>query len=463
MRNISFLRKISASCGGKLSLSYLLEAGFLGNLLVLLVLISFNFFFSMAEIAVISLGESRLRRISKSNIAKAKNLVSIAKNPTGFLSTIQLGITLSGFFSSAVAAAGFSEKIVNWAVNAGINVSRQILGAVSLIVITLALSFLTLVLGELVPKRIGMHNPEKIALAVSGIIRFISKLFLPFVWLLTVSTNGILRLLRINPHGKSQEVTEEEIRMLISVGEEKGAIEESEKEMIENIFDLNNISASDCMVHRTDIAGLRIGEPAEKTGKTILSNTHSRFPVYKDDLDNISGILNTHDYLLNIILKTGNPLEKLLRPAYFVPESIRADLLLKNMRQKHIQMAIVVDEYGGTSGLVTIEDIVEKIVGAINDEYDPPQQDIELIEGNIWRINGDTGPGEVNHALGLNLPEDKYDTFGGYILSRFNEIPPDGSRPEMQKDGFIIEVERIEDHRVKSCIVTKTNRDNPEE
>ncbi len=426
----------------------------LGQILFQLLLILVNAFFALTEIAVISLNDTKLRRIADSGNKRAKSLIWLTKRPTRFLSTIQVGITLAGFLGSAFAADNFSDRIVQWALSIGVQMPVATLDTIAVIVITIILSFFTLVLGELVPKRIAMHNPERIAMVVAGVIKFVSLILMPLVWLLTVTTNGILRLFRIDPHAKQQEATEEEIRMMISIGEEKGNIQPAEKEMIENIFDFNNQTVEEIMTHRTDIVAIWLQDQPGIVRGIIMENTHSRFPVFSEDIDDIVGILHQRDYLINDISGSPKTLQELLRPPYMVPESIRADVLFRNMQQNHIQMAIVVDEYGGTSGLVTIEDLLEEIVGSINDEYDPLEKSIQKLDANTWRIRGSTDLGEVSEALDIPLPVEVYDTFGGYIFGQFDVIPADGARPQLEKDGLTIRVEQIEDHRVEWALVS---------
>jgi putative hemolysin len=434
-----------------------------GQILLLLLLTLVNAFFSMTEIAVVSLNDSKLRRIADLGDKRAKNLIWLTKKPTRFLSTIQVGITLAGFLSSAFAASNFAERLAEWAVKMGIGIPQATMHTVAVVLITLVLSFFTLVLGELVPKRIAMQSPEKIAMGVSSFIRGVSVVLSPLVSLLTATTNGILRLLRIDPHAKTQEATEEEIRMMISIGQEEGNIAETEKVMIENIFELNNRVASECMTHRTDIVGISIRDKAANIEQIIMENTHSRFPVYEEDLDDVVGILHARDYFIDHFSQKQKTLKELLRPVYMVPESIRADRLLQNMQQNHVQMAIVVDEYGGTSGLVTIENLLEEIVGSIHDEYDSMENSIQKLSANTWRIQGSAALEDVEKALGVELPDEDYDTFGGYIFGQFYVIPEDGSQPEAEVDGLMIKVEKIEDHRVEWALVSRTEQlsENP--
>ena len=322
------------------------------QLLIVFLLILINAFFAASEIAVISLNENKVRREAEEGNKKAKKLLKLVDNPGAFLSTIQIAITLAGFLASAFAADSFSERLVNWLVyDQGFNaLSPSTLNTICIIVITLILSYFTLVLGELVPKRLAMNNPDKVASFVAGVILGTGKIFRPIVWLLDKSTNGMLRLLGIDPNKEPEEVSEEEIRMMVDIGEEKGAIEPTEKMFIENIFEFNNITAEDVMIHRTDMKVVWLDDSREEIMQLITESGLSRFPVCGDDIDDVIGLLRTREYLLNAQSEQPKPLRELLAPVYFVPESVPADKLFRDMQQKKTHMAVVVDEYGGTSG-----------------------------------------------------------------------------------------------------------------
>ncbi len=346
------------------------------QLLLQVVLIALNAFFASTEIAVISLNANKIRRLAEEGDKKAKQMLKMVETPAGFLSTIQIGITLAGFLGSAFAADNFASKLTDWMVSVqGFTaVSPDTLNTIAVIIITLILSYFTLVFGELVPKRIAMQRPEKVARASASVITVLSVVMKPIIWLLSVSTNGILRLLRMNPNQKEDEVTEEEIRLMVDIGEEKGAIEPTEKEMIENIFEFNNTTARDVMTHRTDVIAIQRDETEEDILQLIQESGLSRFPVYDEDIDDIIGILNTRAYLLNLRSDAPKSLERLLRPAHCVPESVHTDVLFRSMQKSKDHIAVVVDEYGGTSGIVTMEDLLEEIVGNIYDEYDPQDE-----------------------------------------------------------------------------------------
>ncbi len=437
------------------------------QLILQLALILVNAFFAATELAVVSINENRLRREAEAGDKKSMRLLRIVEQPTQFLSTIQIAITLAGFLGSAFAADSFAEPITNWLINDMhvTGISAKTLNTLAVIVITIILSYFTLVLGELVPKRIAMKKPEAVARFSCGIVTFFAAVLRPITWLLTVSTNGLLRLFGIDPNAEEEDVSEDEIRMMVDIGEERGAIEAGEKEMIENIFEFNNQSAEDIMVHRTDMEIIWTDDEPQKILERIEQTGLSRFPVCNEDADDIVGILNARDYLINAQKSQPKPLEELLRPAYFVPESVQTDVLFRNMQSTNTHMAIVVDEYGGTSGLVTMEDLLEQIVGNIYDEFDPKDEtEILPLGENRWRIAGSADIESIAEALNIDLPEDdEYDTLGGMILDSLNAVPEDGSTPVMDIAGLHIEVQEIKDRRIEWAIVSKIDLPEPED
>ena len=429
------------------------------QLLLQLVLIMLNAYFAATEIAVISLNENILRRQAEDGDKKAARLLKIVETPTRFLSTIQIGITLAGFLGSAFAADNFAGRIRDWAV-----VKWQLdasaaaaVNTLAVVLITIILSYFTLVLGELVPKRVAMQKAEQVARFTCGVVSGLAAVMRPLIWLLTVSTNGVLRLLHIDPNAEEDQVSEEEIRMMVDIGEEKGAIESGEKEMIENIFEFNNMTAEEVMIHRTDVVMLWARDSDEEIVRTIRETGLTRFPVYEEDADDIVGILNTRTYLLNARESQPRPLRELLTPAYFVPESVRTDVLFRDMQARKIHMAVVVDEYGGTSGIITMEDLLEEIVGNIYDEFDPQdEQEIIPLGENQWRVAGSADLEEVAEALDVELPGDEeYDTLGGLVFAQLAVIPEDGSHPEVDVCGLHIRVEELSDRRVEWATVSR--------
>ncbi len=429
-----------------------------GSLLLQAILILINAFFAATEIAVLTLNENKLKRLADEGDKKAGFMLTMVQSPSQFLSTIQVGITLAGFLASAFAASSFADRIARTLVSWGITfLSYQTLHSICVILVTIILSYFTLVFGELVPKRAAMQYAYKVARFSSGAIRGIAKGMRPVIWLLSVSTNLVLRLFGMKTEGGGEEVTEENIRMMVDIGEEKGAIEAGEAELIENIFEFNNLTAEEVMVHRTDVTALWIGDTRESILRTIRETGFSRFPVYDEDIDDIIGTLSTRDYLLNFQEGNPKPLRDLIRPAYFVPETVRADVMFRDMQKKKMHMAIVVDEYGGTCGLVTMEDLLEEIVGDIYDEFDPlKEQEIAQLEPNLWRVEGSVDLETLGETLNVELPlDDEFDTLGGLVYSRMSAIPEDGATPVVEAFGLRIQVEKIEDRRVESTLVSK--------
>jgi putative hemolysin len=418
-----------------------------------------NAFFACAEIAVVSLNEKKMEKLADEGDKKAARIVSMLKSPEKFLSTIQICITLAGFLGSAFAADNFAGRLTSWLYyKVGFtSLGLDTLNTLAVIAVTLILSYVTLVLGELVPKRIAMKKPEKVAKMVIGVISFSAKLARPVVWLLSVSTNGILRLLGIDPKAEDDEVTEEEIRLMVDAGEEDGNIEANEKELIENIFEFNNTTAADVMVHRTEMSAIDVEDSFEEILKIIDETGFSRFPVYEGDNDNIIGILATRKYLMNLCTDQKQTVRDMIYEPYFVPETVRADVLFRDMQAKKAHIAVVLDEYGGTSGLITLEDLLEQIVGNIYDETDEILEELEIekLSDNLWRLQGTAQLTDVEQELEIDFTseDDEYSTVTGLIFSRFTTIPADGETPELVIDRLHIRVEEISDHRVVSALV----------
>ena len=431
----------------------------LPKLMILIVLILVNAFFAGAEIAVISLSETKLKKQAEEGDRKAARLLSLTQAPDHFLSAIQIAITLAGFLSSAFAADSFSDPLVKWLVEEkGVTaLDPHALNNLMVVLITLVLSYFSLVLGELVPKRIAMKKTETVARFTVGAVSAVAAVFRPIIWLLSKSTNGVLRLLHIDPKADQEDVSEDEILMMVDLGEERGAIEASEKELIENIFEFNNTTAEDVMVHRTDMVMVWAQDTSEDVLQAILASGRSRFPVYQEDADHIVGVLNTRDFLLNAQEERPRPLSELLRPAYFVPESVRTDVLFRDMQSKKVHMAIVVDEYGGTSGLVTMEDLLEEIVGSIYDEFDPlEEKDLEQVEPGLWKVSGGCDLERVAQALEAEIPpEEESDTLGGLVFAQLSVIPEDGAQIEVDAWGLHIRVLNFTDRRVEWALVSR--------
>ena len=429
------------------------------SILILVLLTAINAFFAASEIAVISLSEVKLRKQAEEGDRRAKKLLALMQAPDNFLSAIQIAITLAGFLNAAFAADSFADPLTQWLYEeVGFTaLPVSVLSTLMVILVTIILSYFTLVLGELVPKRVAMKKTEGVARATVGVVWAVATVFRPVIWLLSKSTNGVLRLLHIDPKADEEDVSEDEIRMMVDLGEERGAIQSNEKELIDNIFEFNNTTAEDVMVHRTDMVMIWVGDTPEESLRTIRDSGISRFPVYDEDADDIVGILNTRDYLLNAQLPKPKPLRELLRSAYFVPESVRTDVLFRDMQSKKVHLAIVVDEYGGTSGLVTMDDLLEEIVGNIYDEFDPQEEkDIEQVDQNLWRISGSCDLEQGSEVLGMEFPEEvESDTLGGLVFAQLSAIPQDGSQVEVDTCGLHIKVLELTDRRVEWALVSK--------
>ncbi len=426
----------------------------IGLLLLQLVFIALNAIFACAEIAVISINDVKLAKLAASGDKRAIRIARLTSQPARFLATIQISITLAGFLGSAFAADNFAGKLVELLLKTGTTIPAHTLNAISVVLITLILSYFTLVFGELVPKRLAMKKAERIAFALSGIISAISTVFKPLVWLLTASTNGILRLLGINPNEEDSSVTEEEIRMMIDAGSEKGAIEADEKELLQNVFEFNDVSAADMLTHRTMVDMLWLEEGDEAWAKLVSSTNHSYYPICADTADDVVGILRARDYLRLSERTRDNVMANAVSEPLFVPESVKADDLFREMRRSRDHFAVVLDEYGGMSGIVTMNDIVEQLVGDIDGQHDD-EEAIVPIDGGRYSVGGCAPLEDIAEKLGLDLPTDEFDTIGGLIFSACDTIPPDGSRFSVKVCGISADVDRIMDHRIVHAVISK--------
>lgn len=406
------------------------------QILVLVTLIALNAFFAATEIAFISVNDVKIELKAKDGDKKAQKIQKMLKNPSKFLATIQIGITLAGFLSSAFASEAFANLLAPKLYSLMPIISLARWKDISIILITLILSYFTLVFGELVPKRVAMKYSEKLVFSTVGIIRIISIFTLPFVKFLTFSTNIVSKLFGVTGE-EEEQVSEEEIKMLVDVGEEKGIIETGEKEMINNIFEFNDRVVSEIMVPRTQIYALDMELTISEAINLLNEDTrYSRIPIYDENIDNIRGIIYVKDLLLT--RKNWNTkLKNIAREATYVLESLYIDNIFKELKKNKRQIAIVVDEYGGTAGIVTMEDILEEIVGEIYDEYDIEEIKYKKIDNNTFIFDGDTPIYEAEKLLGVDLPEGDYDTISGYLLFELNRIPNN------KEKGIIIETEKV--------------------
>lgn len=422
------------------------------KVVLLFILTLLNAFFAMSEIAIISLNDTKIDKLAEEGHKKAKQVKKLTENSSNFLSTIQIGVTLAGFLTSATAAQSFASMLTDALAKTAVAnvIPLGLISGVSTVLITLITSYFSLVLGELAPKKIAMQKPEKVSFAVVPVLLFVSKVTKPFVKILSVSTNAVVRLFGLDPNADEEEVTEEEIRMMVDVGQEKGVIEDVQKEMINNIFEFDDIDVADIMTHRTDMACVDVEDPLADIIQLSMEEGYSRIPVYEEDPDNVVGIVYIKDLLKYIgsSLPEALHLKDVMRKAYYVPESKRCGALFAEMTEKHIQMAIVVDEYGGTAGLVTLEDIVEAIVGNIQDEYDNEDVEISKINETTFTIDGVTDLEEVEEQLGIQFPEDDYDTLGGFIISQLGFLPQDGDMNTVEFENIRFTVLNVEERRI---------------
>ena len=428
----------------------------LTSVLVIVVLIMLNAYFAGSEMALVSINETKIRMMIESGNKKAESVKNMLSEPSKFLSTIQIGITLAGFLSSAFASEAFADRLVEWFLTRGIGIKASVMKPIAVVVITFVLSYFTLVFGELVPKRLAMQNAEKLSLRIVGPLRFLSVITSPIVKLLTVSTNFFVKLAGGNPNADDEEVTEEEIRMLIDVGEEKGTIDEIEKQFINNVFEFDDKVAADIMTHRTRVVAVSIDSALDDIVKVIGDKKYTRIPVYDGSIDNIVGILHVKDLLLYLASNGLNSFDihKLIRAPYFVPESKKLDELFRELQVKKVHMVVVVDEYGGTAGIITVEDLLEEIVGNIFDEHDEEELKYEKIDESTYLFDGSISLEQVSELIKVVLPVDDYDTLSGYIIGQLGQIPNQGEKPVVEIDNLVFKVEEIEDKtisRIKVC------------
>jgi putative hemolysin len=420
-----------------------------------------NAIFACAEIALISVNDNKLEKLAAHGDKRAARLLALTKQPAKFLATIQVGITLAGFLGSAFAADSFSDGLTEQLISWGLKIPREYLETISLVCITIVLSFFTLVLGELVPKRIAMKKAEPLAFALSSFVWLISKFFAPLVWFLTQSTNGLLRLLRINPEAEEQAVTEEEIRMLLDVGSEKGTIDAGEKQIIHNVFEFGDKTVAEVMTHRLDTILLWQHESDSAWEQTIIENRHSYYPVCGKDQDDIIGVLRARVFLALRDRSRPVVMTEAVRPAQFVPKTIKTDMLFKRMQKSRNHFAVILDEYGGLNGIVTMNNLLEELVGDLEDDnLAPPEEpDIEKISLFEWRVSGAVSLDKLNRETGLNLPTDKYNTFAGFVFSLLGQIPDDDETPLISDlPGVEIRILEIHEHRLEKALIRLLKR-----
>ena len=433
----------------------------LSQIIVLIILILLNAYFAATEIAFISLNDARIEKEAKEGNKKAKSILKMLKSPSKFLATIQIGITLAGFLSSAFASDAFADKLAPILNNLMPVLSLSAWRGISIILITIILSFFTLVFGELVPKRLAMKYYEKISYATIGVIRGISILTAPFVKLLTFSTNIVSKIFGVS-ESEEEVVTEEEIKMMIDEGEEKGTIEKGEKLLLNNVFEFNDIIVSEIMTPRTEMYAIDINDDIKEILDEVDEFKYSRVPVYEESIDDIKGILFVKDLLKPLKDNKKIDIRKLIREPYFVPESKDIDELFTEMQQNKVQLAIVIDEYGGTAGLITMEDIIEELVGNIFDEYDEEEIEFKKIDENTYILSGAITTYELKKKFNIELPEGDYETLSGYLIDKLGRIPDEDEHPILEDSNLTYKIEEIDDKRIKYVKVCRNMNEQQE-
>ncbi|MDR1470858.1 MAG: hemolysin family protein [Spirochaetaceae bacterium] len=437
----------------------MLEDPLLWQLVLQAFLIGINAFFACAEIALLSLNDAKLEKRASEGDKGARQLLALTKTPAKFLATIQVLITLSGFLGSAFAAENFSQRLT--AVLGGLPIPESTLKTVCLVVITVLLSYITLVLGELVPKRIAMRKADELSVTMGPVIYVASIICSPLVSLLTASTNAVLRLLGVNPEAAEETLTEADIRLLIDSGGAKGAIRQTEHEFINNIFAFDDKNAADVMTHRTDVVFLWLEDDDAAWEKTVKSSRHTFFPVCGDSEDEVTRLLSARDYFRLDDKSRANVLENACFPPFFIPESVKTDVLFRNMKKNRTHFAIVLDEYGSMSGIVTMNDLLEELVGNFLHNHDSGEAERPLIEKkahNLYCIRGGAPIDKVAEALHIAKPDGNYDTFGGFVFSVLGRVPEDGEEVFVETGSLEIHVLSVKDHRLEEAQVRKKER-----
>ncbi|MCL2391761.1 MAG: hemolysin family protein [Oscillospiraceae bacterium] len=427
------------------------------TILILLILISGVL--SSLEIALSSSNRNKVKMMAESGDKRAIRLLNTIDEPNNFFATTQLYITFIAFFSGAYAANSFTDPLVHWMLTVGIPVSEQVVEPLVFVIITAILTYFALIFGELVPKRIAMQYAIPFAKRALPFLSILSIIAFPFVKILSTSAKLVLKIIGIKDDSPEEDITKEEIRIMMESSSDHGHIAEAEHGMIENIFDLDKLTAGDICRHRIDVVALPIDSDFKSVVEVLTAENYTRVPVYEESLDNVLGILHSKDvlhYVLSNPKQSDFDLRKLLREAYFAPLSKRADELFQEMRDEHTYMAVVIDEYGGTMGIVTMEDLVELIVGNIHDEYDDDElPDITEIGEHSYRILGTTGLEAVAEHLDVVLPTEEYDTLSGFLVGQLGYIPTEDEHPEMTYEGISFKVESIQEKRIAEVVVTK--------
>ena len=440
------------------------ENGVMGYVILLIGLIAVNAYFAASELAIVSLNDAKLEKMAQEGNRKAKTLFAMTSQPTTFLSTIQIGVTLSGFLSSAFAADTFADYIVYLFRNLSVDLS--IVRIISIFVITLLLSFVTLVFGELLPKRIAIRDPEKVAFAVCGSLKFFYSIFKPLVWLVSKTVNAIANAFGVRETDNQSEYTEEEIRILVDAGNEKGLIETERKEMINNVFEFNDRTVGEIMTHRTDMEALELTENLNEVFKAFNESGHSRIPVYDEDIDDIVGMLYVKDLLELFVDEKKREkfsIRNYMREPMFVYENLKCDDLFDEFQKTKVQVAIVLDEYGGTYGIVSMEDLLESIVGDIQDEYDDEEQEFQELNENHFIVDGAAIIDDVAKLIGVELDDSMNDTIGGLVMDKLGYVPEEDEHPSVTIGNAVFTIKSMDERSIDKIDIVITPEEKEEE
>lgn len=435
------------------------------QLLILLLLTFVNAFFAMSEMALVSSSKPKLKAIAEDTEdgdARAERVLLLLEDPNRFLSAIQVTITLAGFLSSAFASYNLSDRLVTALAGAGISLNPQL----AVVIITALLSYVSLVLGELFPKKLALIDPEKTAMQCVGLVSFTKSLFRPFVWLLSVSVNGLTKLFKVQEGGNESEYMEEEIINLLETGQEQGEIDESGKEMINSIFDLDDAMAVEIMTPRTDVFMICIDDKPSDYIDEMLEERHARVPVYGEDQDDIRGVLYLKDYIIEArrVGFDNVELEPILKKPYFVPEGKKVNELLADLQQNKQQIALLIDEYGGFSGIVTIEDILEEIVGSIEEEYEDDAPKLEKQADGTYIVDGVYNLDDLSEELGIKFESENNDTVAGLFMDISGEVPDEDSvGEEITYENCVFKVLAVTDRRIEQLQITVNEPEETEE
>ncbi len=416
------------------------------QLILIVILTLINAFFASAEMSIVSLNKNKIKLLEEEGNKKAKLLLKLMEEPTNFLSTVQVGITLAGFFSSASAATGLSKDVALYL--KGLNVPYS--GQVALALVTIVLSYITLVFGELFPKRIALKKSEAIAMFCIKPLVIIAKIAVPFVRLLSASTNILVKLIGLDKEDLGEKVSKEEIKSYVEAGLEHGVINKTETEMINSIFEFDDKLACEVMTPRTEVYMINIEDPLMEYLDELIDERYSRVPVYEDDTDNIIGILYMKDFFSEA-RKYGFEnvdIRSILHPPYFVPENRNIDRLFKELQSTKKHIAVLVDEYGGFSGIVSIEDLIEEVMGNIDDEYDEDEPSIEEMDNDTFMISGMLSINDFNNYFDTDIKSENYDTMSGFIIEILERIPSNTDEQEIEYENLIFKIEEVKEKRI---------------